>query len=108
MLNPPGPAKNNLRELEATSSASATTIAPCHLAAVGTTDFLSLVVLEYGDWIRKCKFNHVWLENPSRLITVIVFLTVMCIYIYSMYMYIWLILWGLLLEKKTLKYGHPQ
>ena len=30
------------------------------------------------------------------------------IYIYSMYMYIWLILWGLLLEKKTLKYGHPQ
>ena len=52
MLNPPGPAKNNLRELEATSSASATTIAPCHLAAVGTTDFLSLVVLEYGDWIR--------------------------------------------------------
>ena len=78
MLNPPGPAKNNLRELEATSSASATTI----------------------DWIRKCKFNHLWLENPSRLITVIVFLTVMCIYIYSMYMYIWLILWGLLLEKK--------
>lgn len=24
-----------------------------------------------------------------------------------MYMYIWLILWGFLLEKKTLKYGHP-